>query len=66
MTHFSAELIALRANLKTTFDSIDAWREQAATDPHCKLEQLQAAYVRRYSEAYVAHRAALARVEARS
>jgi hypothetical protein len=65
MTH-AAELTALRANLSARFDAIDRWREQAAADPNSKPEQLQTAYVRRYSEAYVAHRAALAQLEARS
>ena len=57
MTKTTAELIALRANLKATFDSIDAWREAALRD-NLKPEQLQIAYTRRYSAAYVAFVAA--------
>jgi hypothetical protein len=34
----------LQENLRKTFNAIDAWREQAAADPHCRPEQLQVAY----------------------
>jgi hypothetical protein len=60
----TAELIALRANLRAQYDAADRWLEQAAADPKLKPDQLQVLHVRRMALAYTAFKTKLDALEA--
>lgn len=66
MTSTAAELIALRANLCAQYDAIDREKIEALQAPNANPEQINLISIRKYSARYVAFRAALAQLEARS
>ena len=62
----TAELIALRANLRAQYDAIDREKLEALQAPNANPDQINLTSIRKYSACYVAHRAAIARLEVRS
>jgi hypothetical protein len=56
----------LQDNLRKMFNAIDREKLEALQAPNANPDQINLTSIRKYAACYVAHRAALARLEARS